>query len=63
MGVVMAARLTARDHERQALVRLANKVRAAGVTVEGDLHHTERGWIAAAKIALDADNEDEDDQT
>ena len=52
MGAVMAARLTARNHERRALVRLANKLRAAGVTVEGDLHHTERDWIAAAKIAL-----------
>ena len=54
MGDIVARKLTARDAERRALVRLANEVLAAGVTVEGDLHHTETDWIAAAKVALAA---------
>ena len=48
----MAAKLTVRDAERRQLVRLANELRAAGVTVEGDLYRTERDWIVAAKVAL-----------
>ena len=52
MGAVMAVRMTSK--ERHELIRLANKLRAAGLAVGGDLWEDPELWMAEARRVLAA---------